>query len=55
MNEFDSQMYEKLWWGKKVVGLRVKLAQANEEEIRGLLLNAWRRKAPKNLHPLCQR
>ena len=40
---------EKLWWGKKVVGLRVNLAKAGSPLVRGLLENAWKRKAPRSL------
>ena len=40
---------EKLWWGKKVVGLRIALAGAKPAEVRRLLDNAWRRKAPRAL------
>lgn len=41
--------YEKLWWGKKVVGIRVKLAEANAADVKDLLSTAWARKAPKHL------
>lgn len=44
--------YEKLWWGKRVVGLRVKLAQADPAGVRDLLHSAWRRKAPQHLRKL---
>ena len=37
---------EKLWWGKKVVGLRVKLERAPVAAVKKLLLNAWKMKAP---------
>jgi hypothetical protein len=40
---------EKLWWGKKVVGVRVLLASADPLEIKDLLRCAWRSKAPKAL------
>ena len=33
----------------KVVGLRVRLADAKPAVVRGLLQGAWRRKAPKSL------
>lgn len=42
---------EKLWWGKKVLGVRVALAAADKAVVARLLQNAWRRKAPKTLHP----
>ena len=41
--------YEELWWGKKLSGLRVKLAAAHGAEVCELLEDAWRRKAPKRL------
>ena len=50
MVEMAPDAYEKLWWGKKVVGLRVKLALAHEPDVKTLLKNAWKKKAPKNLH-----
>lgn len=51
--ELHGDYVEKLWWGKKVLGLRVTLAKAPVAVVRGLLDNAWRRKAPKALleHP----
>ena len=49
MTSIDAAAYEKLWWGKKVVGLRVTLAKAKRADVESLLLSAWRRKAPKAL------
>lgn len=40
---------EKLWWGKKVVGLRVQLSVARPALVKELVRNAWARKAPKRL------
>ena len=40
---------EKLFWGKKVCGLRVNLRTANSELVFDLLKNSWREKAPKSL------
>jgi hypothetical protein len=48
--ELHGEFVEKLWWGKKVVGLRVSLAVAAPPLVKGLLANAWRRKAPKAIH-----
>lgn len=45
----DPEAYEKLWWGKKVAGLRVKLSAAEAKDIEELLRMAWQRKAPKHL------
>ena len=40
---------EKLWWGGKVVGLRVRLAEAAPDVVNLLVRQAWARKAPKTL------
>lgn len=40
--------YEKLWWGKKVVGLRVTLSLAKSQDVKELLHSAWERKAPRS-------
>jgi hypothetical protein len=40
---------EKLWWGPKVRGLRVRLAEAPPDFVFGLLYSAWRSKAPQPL------
>ena len=40
---------EKLLWGKKVVGLRITLAEAKVSFVEQLLQQAWSRKAPKRL------
>ena len=39
--------YERLGWGRKVVGLRVNLERAQDENVRGLLRAAWQRKLGK--------
>ena len=41
--------YEKLFWGKRVAGLRVTLAAAKAADVEDLIRTAWRRKAPKRL------
>ena len=41
--------YEKLWWGKKVVGVTVLLSAANASDVQDLLHCAWKRKAPKRV------
>ena len=38
---------EKLWWGKKVCGLRVNLAMATLPVAKQLIETAWKAKAPK--------
>jgi hypothetical protein len=45
------EFVEKLHWGAKVVGLRVRLAKAKPKVVEKLLANAWSRKAPKSLLP----
>ena len=41
--------YEKLWWGKKVVGVTVHLSAADASDVQDLLYSAWKRKAPKRV------
>ena len=40
---------EKLFWGHKVVGLRIDLGKAQADALEELLLEAWKTKAPKAL------
>jgi hypothetical protein len=40
---------EKLWWGKKVVGIKVALSTADAADVRDLLNSAWERNTPKGL------
>lgn len=40
---------EKLWWGKKVVGVRIALERADRAFVARLLRSAWTRNAPKSL------
>ena len=49
MVAMNPKAYEKLWWGKNVVGLRVALAHAKSKEVQELLQSAWLLKAPKKL------
>lgn len=39
--------YEKLGWGRKVVGLRVNLERAHPDDLAALLRAAWQRKLPR--------
>jgi len=39
--------YEKLGWGRKIVGLRVNLDSARPDDVRALLRIAWQRKLGK--------
>ncbi len=41
--------YEELWWGKKVVGIRVLLSAAQTSDVEDLIHAAWQQKAPKHL------
>ncbi len=41
--------FQKLWWGAKVVGLRVVLSTARPTMVNELVYSAWCRKAPKRL------
>ena len=43
------EFLSKLWWGKKVLGLRVELCDATPSVVAGLLEQAWVRRAPKAL------
>jgi hypothetical protein len=43
------EAHEKLWWGKKVVGLRVALSLARPQDVKELLQSAWQQKAPTSL------
>jgi hypothetical protein len=44
-----SDVVEKLFWGNRVMGLRVDLRQADAGLVADLLAQAWREKAPKTL------
>jgi hypothetical protein len=44
MTRLDPVTYEKLGWGKRVVGLRVDLRSASADDVRDLLRVAWQRK-----------
>lgn len=41
----------KLWWGKKVCGLRVELAKVPPAVARQLVESAWKSKAPRPRRP----
>lgn len=43
------EFIEKLVWGKKIWGVRVRLALAKPKAVQALLTSAWKRKAPKTL------
>jgi hypothetical protein len=48
--EEDPAAFEELWWGKKLVGVRVNLSKAKTSQVGELLEDAWSRRAPKRLH-----
>lgn len=45
----NPQACEKLWWGKKVVGIRLALAESDKDLVENLLEAAWAEKAPRSL------
>jgi hypothetical protein len=45
----DPAAFAELRWGAKLAGVRVTLAAAKSAVVSDLLLEAWRRKAPKRL------
>lgn len=47
--ELHGECVEKLWWGRKVVGVRIRLADAAPEVVKGLLMQAWVNRAPRKL------
>ena len=49
MTSVAPEAYEKLWWGEKVVGLRVALSLAQSQHVKELLEAAWHLKAPKSV------
>lgn len=45
----DPVAFTELWWGKRLSGVRVTLADADIERVSELLEDAWRQKAPKRV------
>ncbi|MBO0841392.1 MAG: MmcQ/YjbR family DNA-binding protein [Sciscionella sp.] len=45
----NAESCEQLRWGARIAGVRVTLSAADEDTVRELLTDAWRRKAPKRL------
>lgn len=45
----DPEVFSELWWGRQLLGVRVRLAPADPTLICEVLEEAWRRKAPKRL------
>ena len=50
----DPDAFAELWWGKKLSGVTVALASADHRRVTELLEEAWRRVAPKRLHPVAE-
>lgn len=49
--ELHPEFVEKLFWGGKVVGVRVGLGKALPRVVKELVRSAWANKAPKSLLP----
>jgi hypothetical protein len=47
--ENDPEVVGELWWGKKLLGVRVHLARAGVRLVKGLVREAWLAKAPESL------
>jgi hypothetical protein len=45
--ELHAEYIEKLWWGKKVRGVRIAMAKAQSDVVKALVRAAWARRAPK--------
>jgi hypothetical protein len=45
----DPKALEEVWWGKKLVAVRVDLRRVEPETLRELLEEAWEMRAPKRL------
>jgi hypothetical protein len=45
----DPVAFEELWWGAKLSGVRVNLADADPSRVAELLEESYRRRAPKRL------
>jgi len=50
----DPRAFTELWWGRKLSGVTVALASADHRRVTELLGDAWRRVAPKRLHPVAE-
>jgi hypothetical protein len=45
----DPAAFEELWWGQRLSGVRVNLKAARVAPVRELLIESWRRRAPKRV------
>jgi len=44
-----ADVFGELWWGKRLVGVKVDLASADPTRVQELLTEAWLRRAPRAL------
>jgi hypothetical protein len=47
----EGDVFEAVWWGKRLAAVRVRLAGIAADELRELLTDAWEEKAPAALRP----
>jgi hypothetical protein len=45
----DANVFGELWWGKRLVGVKVDLAGADPARVQELLAEAWLHRAPRAL------
>ncbi len=45
----EPSVFEELWWGKRLRGVRVNLRAARANPVRQLLTDSWRAKAPRRV------
>ena len=49
--ESESEVFEEVWWGKRLAAVRVDLRRVDGEMLASLLADAWEGKAPRRLLP----
>ena len=47
----EGDVFEAVWWGRRLAALRVRLAGTEADELRELLTDAWEGKAPASARP----
>lgn len=45
----EPDVYSELWWGKRLACVEIELASVAPDALREVLIDAWRRKAPKRV------
>ncbi len=45
----EPSSFAEMWWGKRLACVQVELASVTPDALREVLIDAWRRKAPKRL------